>query len=96
MKESDFKAKLSNELYKRFPKCEILKNDAGYIQGICDWLILYKNKWAMLEVKRSKNSEKQPNQEYYVKKFGQMSYASFICPENMEEVLNDLERSFRS
>ena len=96
MQESTFQAKLILELKNKFPGCEIIKNDSGYIQGICDLIILYKNKWAMLEVKKSKFSKNQPNQEYYVNKFGKMSYAAFIYPENKEKILNELERSLSS
>lgn len=96
MKESNFQSQLIKDLEKRFPGCSIIKNDANYIQGICDLLILFNDKWAMLEVKRSKNAKKRPNQDYYVNKFGKMSYASFIFPENKEEVMNELEQSFRS
>jgi len=96
MKENEFQSKLITELKSRFVGCEIIKNDSSYIQGICDLIILYKNKWAMLEVKKSKESKKQPNQEYYVNKFGKMSYAAFIYPENKEKILNELERSLLS
>lgn len=96
MKENEFQSKLITELKSRFLGCEIIKNDSSYIQGICDLIILYKNKWAMLEVKKSKEAKKQPNQEYYVNKFGKMSYAAFIYPENKEKILNELERSLLS
>jgi len=96
MQENTFQAKLINELKNRLPGCEVIKNDSSYIQGICDLIILYKNKWAMLEVKKSKTSAKQPNQEYYVEKFGAMSYAAFIYPENKEIILHELERSLLS
>lgn len=96
MKENDFQSKLIKELKSKFIGCEIIKNDSNYIQGICDLIILYKNKWAMLEIKQSKKAKKQPNQEYYVDKFGKMSYAAFIYPENKEKILNELERSLLS
>lgn len=96
MKENEFQSNLIKELKERFPGCEVLKNDSSYIQGICDLSIFYNNKYAMLEVKASKDADRQPNQEYYVKKFKKMSYASFIYPENKEEVLNELEQSFSS
>lgn len=50
----------------------------------------------MLEVKVSAKAPQQPNQEYYVKVFDDMSFAAFIFPENEEEVLDALQRSFRA
>lgn len=95
MKESDFQGKLIRELKDRFPGCIVLKNDANYKPGIPDLLVLYEDKWAALECKRSRSASKRPRQEYYVKKMNQMSYAAFVQPENKEEVLNDIQRSFR-
>lgn len=94
-KESDFQKKLKDELKERFPGCYILKNDPTGIQGIPDLTILYENKWATLEVKRSRTEVHQPNQDYYVEDMNNMSFSSFIFPENKEEVLNALERSFK-
>lgn len=94
MLESKFQSKLIKELEKRFPGCIIMKNDPDYIQGIPDLMILYKNKWAALECKNSANAKHRPNQDYYIGKMKEMSFASFIFPENKEEVLNDLEQSF--
>ena len=94
MKESSFQASLIKELKLIFPGCVILKNDATYMQGVPDLIILFENKWAMLECKRSKNASHRPNQDYYIKKLGEMSYASFIFPENKKEVLNGLQEAF--
>lgn len=96
MLENKFQASLIKELKELFPGCEILKNDPTYIQGIPDLTILYKDKWAMLECKKSQNANRRPNQEWYVNRFNCMSYASFICPENKEEVLNELQHAFES
>lgn len=92
--ESGFQDKLRDELKKLFPGCMIFKMDQ--IQGIPDLLILYKNKWASLENKKSENAKRQPNQEYYVGKMNEMSFSRFICPENKEEVLNELQHAFKS
>ena len=96
MRESGFQARLIRTLKARFPECVVLKNDANYIQGIPDLTVFYKNKWAMLECKRSENESHQPNQDYYVERMDKMSFARFIFPENMEEVLDDLERTFQT
>ena len=95
-KESDFQSSLKKELQERFEGSIVQKMDSGQIQGIPDLLILWRNRWAALECKKSANASKRPNQEYYVNKMNEMSFARFICPENKEEVLNDLEQAFRS
>ena len=92
--ESGFQDKLRDELKNLFPGCMIFKMDQ--VQGIPDLLILYKDKWASLENKKSANAKRQPNQEYYVDKMNEMSFSRFICPENKEEVLSDLQQAFKS
>lgn len=96
MKESKFQADLKKELKRIFPGCIVTKLDAGDIQGIPDLLILWKNKWATLENKKSASASKRPNQEYYVNKMNEMSFSRFIYPENKEEVLNELRKAFES
>lgn len=96
MLESQFQAKLIKELKKLFPGCIVMKSDSGYLQGIPDLLILFNDKWAALECKQHADAKKQPNQEYYVGKMDEMSFSRFICPENKEEVLHDLQQSFQS
>ena len=95
-KESKFQSDLIKELKSRFPGCIVMKNDANYIQGIPDLLILFKGKWAALECKQSGTSAHRPNQDYYVGKMNEMSYAAFIFPENKEEVLSELQSAFES
>ena len=94
--ERDFQSKLIKELKELFKGCLVLKMDANYIQGIPDLLILYNDKWASLECKKSKKANKQPNQEYYISKMDKMSFSRFISPENKKEVLDELQRSFKS
>ena len=96
MLESEYQGQLISRLKERFPGCVILKNDAAYIQGFLDLTILYKDNWAALEVKRSKDAVLQPNQEYYVGELDDMSFAAIIYPENEEEVLLALEQAFAS
>ena len=95
MKENAFQAHIIKRLRNEFNGCLVLKNDPNYKQGILDLLILYKNKWATLEVKRSRTEVHQPNQDFYVEQMNNMSFSSFIFPENKEEVLDEMERSFK-
>ena len=94
--ERDFQAKLIKELRLIFKGCIILKNDPNYIQGISDLIILYNDKWAALEVKKSEHASHRPNQEYYVDLMNEMSFASFIYPENKEEILYELQQALFS
>ena len=96
MLENRFKTALVNDLENLFPGCIILHMDPNEIQGIPDLLILYKNKWAALEGKRFANAPHRPNQEYYVDLMNRMSYASFIYPENKEDVIDELQHTFRT
>lgn len=96
MLESQFDTKLIKELKQRFPGCIILKNDANYLQGVPDRIILWNDKWATLETKKTKNASKRPNQDYYVNKMNEMSFSAFIYPENMEVILDGLQQTFES
>ena len=93
--ERDFQSNLIKEIKKRFDGCIVTKLDTSLNQGFPDLLVLYKDRWATLECKRSATSSKRPNQEYYVKKMDEMSFSRFISPENKEEVLSDLQQAFR-
>ena len=96
MRYNSIHGKKHLELKKIFPGCIVMKNDSSYIQGIPDLLILYKNKWASLEVKKSANASKRPNQQYYVDMMNKMSFARFISPENKKEVLDELRKTFKA
>ena len=93
--EKDFQRDLIAELKSMFPGSIILKNDAGYKQGIPDLLILYGKKWASLECKKSANATKRPNQDYYVGTMNKMSFSRIIFPENKEEVLYELQQALK-
>jgi hypothetical protein len=90
--ESGFQDRLRDTLKELFPGCMLFKMEQ--IQGIPDLLVLYKDKWAMLECKRGSKAHKQPNQEYYVDLLNKMSFSRFIHPDNKEEVLRELQDVF--
>ena len=96
MLENKFKTELVAEIEEMFPGCIVVHLDPNEIQGIPDLLVLYENKWAALEGKKSANAPHRPNQDYYVNLMNKMSFASFIYPENKEEVLYELQQSFQS
>jgi hypothetical protein len=94
-RENSFQAALIKDIEQRFEGSIVTKLDSGHIQGIPDLLVLYKDKWAALECKKSSNEKHQPNQDWYVEHMNTMSYASFVYPENKEKVLNEIEESFK-
>ena len=89
-KEVIYQGKLVTKIEALLPDCFILKLDPDQYQGIPDLLILFEGKWAMLEVKASESAPVRPNQEYYVELFNNLSFASFIYPENEADVLEEL------
>jgi hypothetical protein len=93
MKEHIYQIRVIRRLREEFPDCVIIKNDPDYLQGIPDLLVLYGDRWAMLEIKADKDAPFRPNQEYHVRLFGQMSFAAFIYPENENEVFDDLQHA---
>lgn len=94
--EGKFQDKLVHDLEAIFPDCMIQKNDANYRQGVPDLLILFKNRWALLEVKKSKNEKPRPNQPWYVAWAQRNSFGAFIFPENRDEVLAELSEYFNA
>lgn len=92
--EGKFQDKLRDELKEMFPGCFVTKMDSK--QGIPDILVLHGKHWALLECKRSEKAPHQPNQDYYVDKFDDMSFSRFIYPENKKEVLHELQLAFQS
>lgn len=93
-RESAFQNALIRTIKNLLPGCIVLKLDPNYIQGIPDLLVLHGVTWAALECKRTEDAHHQPNQDYYIDKMSSMSFASFIYPENMQQVLKDMINHF--
>lgn len=96
MLENGFKTKLISDLKMIFPGCIVLHLDPNEIQGIPDLLVLWGDKWAALEGKKSATAPARPNQPYYVELMDKMSFARFIYPENKDEVIADLDIYFNN
>jgi hypothetical protein len=94
MKETSYQSKLIKKIETVLPEAVVLKNDPRFIQGIPDLIVLWRNKWAALELKKDSKASIQPNQQHYVDKLGAMSFASFINPETEGEVLDALQTAF--
>lgn len=94
MLEREFQAEVVRDLRSIFPDATVILPDSSRQQGIADIIILIEGHWAALEVKRSAKAPYRPNQEYYIEKYKQYTYAAFIYPENKEEILNEIQRAF--
>lgn len=91
-----YMSKVQRRLKEEFPGCTILRNDPNSnFQGIPDITILYRDRWASLEIKKSANAPRQPNQEYYVEKMNGDSYAAVIYPENEERIFDELRSALK-
>jgi hypothetical protein len=93
--ESALQSAIIKELEREYPGAVVLKTDPSYIQGFPDLLFLQKSFWAALEVKRTKTSARQPNQEYWVNKLDLLSFSKFIYPTNMDRVFDELNAALR-
>ena len=94
-RENKFQADLIKKIKERFEGAIVLKNDSAYKQGIPDLTVLYRNKWAALECKKDEKASHRPNQDYYISKMNEMSFARFISPENEEDILNEMDQAFK-
>lgn len=90
MEENRFKTKLIGELEEMFEGCMVFHLDPSECQGIPDLIVLFNDKWAVLEGKKHARASARPNQEYYVQLMDDMSFGRFIYPENKDEVLDEL------
>lgn len=97
-RENEYQKGLKARIKERFPGCMIMKNDSALMPGVPDLIVLHRDRWAILEVKRSKKERDnpQPNQEHYVERLNNMGFSAFIYPSIEEEVLDAVARSFET
>lgn len=93
--ERDFQKEVIQIFKRALPGCIVLKLDPSYIQGIPDLLILNGNTWAALECKKEETSSHRPNQDHYISRMNDMSYAAFIYPENLQRILWEVISYFK-
>lgn len=96
MLERDYQRELIPRIKKlSFGRIDVLKNNAGYRQGIPDLSVFCGPSWAWLEVKPEQHADQEPNQEYYINWANTVgAFGAFIYPENEKEVLCALEQAF--
>ena len=94
--ERNYQSKLIKRIERLLPGAYVRKIDVQ--QGWPDLLILWGPCWALLEVKRHPPtaSDFEPNQEWWIEEFDQMSFSACIYPENEKDVLRALQQAFES
>ena len=92
-----FASHIRQRIEREYEGCLVVHLDPNDVhQGIPDFLILYRNRWAMLEVKKSRTAKRQPNQQYWVDHYDRMSFAAVIYPENEELIYYAMEHTLKS
>lgn len=89
MLESEFQKDFVIRLQSQYPGAVVFKTDPN-ILSFPDLMMLHGSRWAAFEMKKEKDADQQPNQEWWVNRLNRMSFASFLYPENEEEVLREL------
>lgn len=99
MLEATFKRRFKERLHTRMQELGVdifIIDNKSNRRSTLDTIVLGPQHWAALEFKRSKSASHRPNQDYYVDQWDQLGFASFVYPENEEEILNELEKLFTS
>ena len=96
MLESKFKSNFLRRVEAHYPDAVVMKNDTSFIQGFPDTTIFWRDRYAILEFKRSTNAKRQPHQREYIDEFSEWTLAAFVSPENQEEVFDALQRTFQT
>ena len=95
MLERIYQAQLIDRILLRFDEygCRVMVNDPNRPgqQGIPDLTVFIGDWWCLLEVKASEKSKLRPNQQYWVDKWSEHTFCSFIYPENEAEVLDAIQ-----
>ncbi len=98
--KAGYKAGLIPRIIQRFgaDRTRVQANDPNVPgqQGIPDLTVFVGPMWFLLEVKASEKSKLRPNQEWWIEKWAEVTFCSFIYPENEEEVFRAMERSLAS
>jgi hypothetical protein len=96
MLESKFKTYAKDRIRNRFLELDLDFVEPMFDRSMPDLYILGPKVWAALEFKRSEDAPHRPNQDYHIARLAMKGYASFVYPENLEVVLDELEILFTS
>ncbi len=97
MLESEFKKRTIQRIKDRLPSLDLdFINTKPFNRSMPDTFVIGPWCWAALEFKRSEDADQQANQDYHIERLNRKGYARFVFPENVEEVLDDLEAVFSS
>lgn len=97
MLESEFKKHTIQRIKDRLPSLDLdFIKTKPFNRSMPDTFVIGPWNWAALEFKRSELAAQQANQDYHIERLNRKGYASFVFPENVEEVLDDLEAVFSS
>lgn len=92
--EKDFQKDFIHKIKTLLPNSIAIKNDANYLQGFPDWTVIDGPRVYVFEAKAFKKANRQPNQEYYINAINAAGgFARFVYPENMQEVLDEIQRA---
>ena len=95
MLESDFKKYAKRKIATRIPGIDFI-DTKPFSRSMPDTFVIGPKVWAALEWKQSKNAPHRPNQDHHIERLNEQGFARFVFPENLEEVLDELEVLFLS
>lgn len=100
MKENEYQRGLIPRIIERFGphRTRVQINDPNLPgqQGIPDLTVFIGPFWFLLEVKASEKSKLRPNQQWWIDKWSEITFTSFIFPENEQEVFDAMEQALES
>ena len=96
--ESEFRVQVIDRIKERFPLMDLdFIKPVHYTRSLPDLFIIAPNNvWAALELKRIKNADHQPNQDWHIARLDTKGFARVVYPGNLEEILDELEELFAS
>lgn len=97
MKENAWKRTKLYPRLRALNDCYWFTKEAKSIRGIPDIVGSINGKFFALECKKSKNAKRTRLQEYTIQKIkDDKGYATFVYPENLDRVINELESLAKS